>query len=347
MPSSVTVASGIGATLHMFRFSFDLIAAVSKREERLDEKKENKKMSELSAHDNTVPGVNADNVTENVTVFQNQPYVQPLCRLSLVLDVVLTAYFIIACVLNATDGSSFFGGVVFDAIPLASAGVATFLGVAIQLRDSLRKRFNALQRTLYSMSALILLCSGVFSVFMEEGPVDSADIITLIALAVFAALAILEGRIIPYPRSDNNSKEEKKARLTRKALMIILKPYFWPDATATSATTNRARAIGTWTFVVSSKACSLIAPVYIGKAATALASFDYGLCVENVLIYVSLVFGSSLFKECQGLVYLRVAQSAFVQLSEVSFSHLHSLSLDWHLRKKLGEGMCNLLVLVG
>lgn len=32
-----------------------------------------------------------------------------------------------------------------------------------------------------------------------------------------------------------------------------------------------------------------------------------------------------------------MAQAAFVQLSEASFKHLHSLSLDWHLRKKLGE----------
>jgi ABC-type transport system involved in Fe-S cluster assembly fused permease/ATPase subunit len=37
------------------------------------------------------------------------------------------------------------------------------------------------------------------------------------------------------------------------------------------------------------------------------------------------------------LVYLKVAQAAFVQLSEDSFKHLHSLSLDWHLIKKLGE----------
>lgn len=36
-------------------------------------------------------------------------------------------------------------------------------------------------------------------------------------------------------------------------------------------------------------------------------------------------------------MYLKVAQAAFVQLSEAAFGHLHSLSLDWHLRKKLGE----------
>ena len=50
-------------------------------------------------------------------------------------------------------------------------------------------------------------------------------------------------------------------------------------------------------------------------------------------------FFGSMFKEGQSLVYLRVAQAAFVQLSETTFVHLHRLSLDWHLQKKLGEVM--------
>lgn len=38
-------------------------------------------------------------------------------------------------------------------------------------------------------------------------------------------------------------------------------------------------------------------------------------------------------------MYLKVAQAAFIQLSETVFVHLHQLSLDWHLTKKLGEVM--------
>jgi ATP-binding cassette, subfamily B, heavy metal transporter len=34
--------------------------------------------------------------------------------------------------------------------------------------------------------------------------------------------------------------------------------------------------------------------------------------------------------------FAQVAQAAFVQLSETTFAHLHTLSLDWHLQKKLG-----------
>jgi len=80
-----------------------------------------------------------------------------------------------------------------------------------------------------------------------------------------------------------------------------------------------------------------IAPAYIGKASTALATFDYDEAYRNIIVYVSLMLLVSFFKEMQSIIYLKVAQAAFVQLSEKSFRHLHSLSLDWHVKKKLGE----------
>jgi ABC-type transport system involved in Fe-S cluster assembly fused permease/ATPase subunit len=125
--------------------------------------------------------------------------------------------------------------------------------------------------------------------------------------------------------------------LNAKVFATVLKPYFWPDATATSATLNRLRALTTWFCVGAAKTCSLFGPIFLGRAATALAALDYSECIRNTVIYTALNFASSFFKESQSLVYLKVAQAAFVQLSEVSFSHLHSLSLDWHLKKKLGE----------
>ena len=64
---------------------------------------------------------------------------------------------------------------------------------------------------------------------------------------------------------------------------------------------------------------------------------DYHYAIINSLLYVALTFFSKAFKECQSLIYLRVKQAAFVQLSRSTFEHLHRLSLDWHLRKKLGD----------
>ena len=148
-------------------------------------------------------------------------------------------------------------------------------------------------------------------------------------------MSIIEGRVCQYPEIVTD--EGKKMKLNKRALLTILTPYFWPHATATSAVLNRVRAITTWLFVGSSKACSLTAPILLGKASTALTRFDYDTAIKYSIFYALAQLGSSTLKEAQSLVYLRVAQAAFVQLSEVSFNHLHSLSLDWHLRKKLGE----------
>ena len=64
---------------------------------------------------------------------------------------------------------------------------------------------------------------------------------------------------------------------------------------------------------------------------------DYADAIKYSIIYASIQFAATTLKEFQSLVYLHVAQAAFVELSEASFNHLHSLSLDWHLMKKLGE----------
>eukprot|EP00536_Pseudo-nitzschia_multiseries_P004660 jgi/Psemu1/237821/estExt_Genewise1.C_790017 len=100
---------------------------------------------------------------------------------------------------------------------------------------------------------------------------------------------------------------------------------------------NRVRAIMTWVCVIASKACNLTSPILLGKASTALAHEQYRRCIYLSSTYAAVKFFGVLFKEGQGLIYLRVAQDAFVQLSQTTFVHLHRLSLDWHLQKKLGE----------
>ncbi|GMH53755.1 hypothetical protein TL16_g01523 [Triparma laevis f. inornata] len=100
---------------------------------------------------------------------------------------------------------------------------------------------------------------------------------------------------------------------------------------------NRLRSILTWVFVIASKSCSILAPIFIGKASGDLINENYHSAIINSIIYVTLTLLSKIFKECQSLIYLRVKQAAFVQLSRETFEHLHRLSLDWHLRKKLGD----------
>jgi ATP-binding cassette, subfamily B, heavy metal transporter len=139
-----------------------------------------------------------------------------------------------------------------------------------------------------------------------------------------------------------------KKTLSMTARWHLVKPYIWPDETTTgggsgddpdqppSAFWNRVRAISTWGCVVLSKLCNITSPMFLGWATTALAHQDYYHTIFYSISYCFISWLGSTCKELQSLLYLKVAQAAFVQLAAAAFIHLHGLSLDWHLRKQLG-----------
>lgn len=137
--------------------------------------------------------------------------------------------------------------------------------------------------------------------------------------------------------SSNTNNQQSTPTLSRQAILQLIRPYFWPDATDETAFWNRVRAIATWVCVICSKACNLVTPLLLGQASTALAHGEYAVAIRMSIWYGIIKFLGNTFKEGQSLVYLKVAQAAFVQLAQASFQHLHQLSLDWHLRKKMGE----------
>lgn len=251
--------------------------------------------------------------------------------LSFVCHLGLLSYFVVATV-KVANGSFL---VDYQELPLGATTVGVFAGLLMSIKDYKRIRFTHLQRFVYVLSTTISML-GSITVFSTNKSSSTIDITTLCCLIIYFLLSIIETKIFSYPVAETDGSPGKKAHLG-KALMIILKPYFWPSRTSTSALMNRTRAIMTWVCVASSKACTLTSPIFLGKSASALARFDYASCAKNAIIFSCLQFSSTFLKEMQSLIYLKVAQAAFVQLSEVSFFHLHSLSLDWHLRKKLGE----------
>mmetsp|Transcript_18273 Transcript_18273/g.38376 ORF Transcript_18273/g.38376 Transcript_18273/m.38376 type:complete len:950 (+) Transcript_18273:92-2941(+) len=267
--------------------------------------------------------------------------------ISLAFHILLFAYFSYAAILLGTQHSPPNANSIYRAGPLSCASAAAFLGIVWNVRDFHRKRFRPFQRVMYSSSAVLFLFGCMVALLgsiigsaqsydSNNHPLTTVDAATLLMLLLWTILAIAECRLYQYPQF-TNTNGQKKAKLSTTALMTMLKPYFWPHATSTSATINRIRAVATWLCVLLSKACSISAPIFIGRASTALTRLDYTTAIWFSLYYAMARLGSSVFKECQGLLYLFVAQAAFVELSEVTFEHLHNLSLDWHLRKKLGE----------
>jgi ABC-type multidrug transport system fused ATPase/permease subunit len=162
-----------------------------------------------------------------------------------------------------------------------------------------------------------------------------AGVVTLYVIAALVQRRLLKDAASATKKGMTKEQEQNKIHLS--TLRPLLRPYFWPDETANTAFGNRIRAVSTWVCVILSKVCNLVSPLYLGWASTALAHGQIYDCIWYSVAYSVISWFGSTLKECQSLVYLEVAQAAFVQLSETAFGHLHRLSLDWHLKKKLGE----------
>lgn len=89
-----------------------------------------------------------------------------------------------------------------------------------------------------------------------------------------------------------------------------------------------------------SKACNLLAPLYIGVAVDAMAlAAPFDAPLGAIAAFAALRFLSKAFKELQNFVYLDVKQTAYREVAARTFRHLHQLSLNWHLSKKTGRAL--------
>lgn len=260
----------------------------------------------------------------------------------LVIWTLLTIFFLLAAVLETKKMIS----TIFPVTLIWVAAVVTVTDVYLYLRDPLHAKYGSIQRFLHLTAATVLwIVAAVLAQQADNGWMNitssPTDTTLLAAITVVVVTAMLQAWFRPPTAAHRRRDEPATAGLSRKAIFTLLKPYFWPDAISgdihSTAYMNRFRAVTTWFCVISSKACNLSSPLLLGWASTALAHQDYTSTIKYVVAYSVISWTGSTLKEGQSLVYLKVAQAAFVQLSETAFGHLHNLSLDWHLKKKLGE----------
>lgn len=138
-------------------------------------------------------------------------------------------------------------------------------------------------------------------------------------------------------KDQDNIKEDDPKDLTLFQLMSILRPYYWPNEGSDGAVLNRIRAISTYLSVFLSKASSLYAPFFLLTATNELMAGNISVSILCICKYCLLRIVSSFFKELQPVIYVKVKQQASIELQEIIFSHLHSLSFNWHLSKKTGS----------
>jgi hypothetical protein len=227
-----------------------------------------------------------------------------------------------------------------NALLLASVGVLVLELYLLKKRDA-DKGYGGVQGFLHLWTALVLWLqyTSFYFVYNTSSVQTGKDRIVLLAATLHLLLVVLDGWLASSsstPPPPVAAESTPTGQLSRKQTFALLKPYFWPDATDSSARMNRFRAIATWFCVITGKACNLTAPLFLGWASTALAHQEYAGTIRCSISYAFISFVGSTLREGQSLVYLKVAQAAYVQLATTAFRHLHSLSLDWHLRKKMG-----------
>lgn len=370
-PEWVMIVAFVGGFLNVLRLAIDVVkvaASAESKKERTDamdrsqsssgtnnsSAKQASSLRKSHSGGGTFHGSNVvvlgggGGIAEGEQDIARSPAENWLSILSLMFQISAFVFFLVVTILMAISGdgdgeADSIANSVYSEIPMGASTVGMFAGALLAYRDYKRERFISIQRMLFVVSACITMLGCSILLWNNDSTTATTiDYIVVSVLIAYFILALLESKIFQSTAALAAQLEAHEASIHKKrhmgrGLLIILKPYFWPAKTATSALLNRTRAVMTWFCVAGAKGCSLASPIFLGRASTALAKFDYRECVKNAIIYCVFQFCSIFLKECQSLVYLRVAQAAFVQLSEISFYHLHSLSLDWHLKKKLGE----------
>lgn len=193
----------------------------------------------------------------------------------------------------------------------------------------------------------------IFTPLVVLSALASPTLSVLGAFLLRASCSLEKARLARTAAADAEAADEDttegqySSSMTLWQIIRVLKPYFWPSTgTTRELVVNRTRAVMTWVCVLFSKVCSLVAPIYLAKAtnliAHALKVGPEGQAVTSDIIhavstYAFLCLASKCFKEFQSLIYIKVQQRAYIEIADDSFRHLHNLSLDWHLKKKMGN----------
>ena len=255
---------------------------------------------------------------------------------SCVLAVVGAVACVVAAVAPFTTATAAYYVAVFRLILLAGKGVAfDWFGYNDAHDDS---HEDHAQRHLATASVLVIL--GFASTIVELALLSrvGASASTLALAREWAATDGAKGALPPHLQDEEGDFKPPAKELSYARLAQFMSPYFWPRGAR-----NKLRCLITWTFLIGSKTANLLAPLFIGRAVQRLSEGRPASDVYPLVgAYAALLFTSKACTELQNVAYLGVKQNAFAQIAEKSFAHLHTLSLEWHLKKKLGPTLRSL-----
>ncbi|XP_055303857.1 ATP-binding cassette sub-family B member 6 [Sitodiplosis mosellana] len=145
-----------------------------------------------------------------------------------------------------------------------------------------------------------------------------------------------EDDYIHLENDGNNENRSTWANGWRK--LRTLMPFLWPK----KSFGLQFRVVFCISLLVAGRFINVLVPIYNQKIVDSLASKSF--CWDWILIYVGFKFlqgggtGSmGLLNNLRSFLWIRIQQFTTREIEVELFSHLHNLSLRWHLARKTGE----------
>ncbi len=132
-----------------------------------------------------------------------------------------------------------------------------------------------------------------------------------------------------HPRASEQSKAHKDRRDWHNLKSML--PFLWEF---------RGRAVFALACLIASKAANVGVPVYLKKIVDELDKAPEQLLVLPVSLLLAYGFfklSSSLFNELRDVIFAKVRYRAMRRLSTKVLTHLHNLSLRFHLERRTGS----------
>jgi hypothetical protein len=151
-----------------------------------------------------------------------------------------------------------------------TSAVVVAFGALLTYRDIDRERFGIVSRVFYLAAALTIAIPMSICYYKHRQSTVSGDELVVNVMSLYALLSLGESFFVALPRARTVEERasvghRRKKRLSAAAISTLLKPYFWPESTAESATMNRIRAVMTWVCVILSKVCNLGSPILVRR----------------------------------------------------------------------------------
>jgi ABC-type transport system involved in Fe-S cluster assembly fused permease/ATPase subunit len=135
-------------------------------------------------------------------------------------------------------------------------------------------------------------------------------------------------------RARTAAEAQAMSKLWTRTALDVIRPYVWPGGWS-----NRVRSVASFAFVALRMVGELLQPLVFGRAVQALSEPSTPLNTVGELVALNAVLkvGTDLCARLQELVFSVVCRNAEVEISSHTYAHIHAMSADWHIKKKMGS----------